>query len=65
MNIDFASRKFILCAFVLAAGTVSMFTGYAKWAEILEMFKWILGFYMTANIAEHAVDKIGKPEQKQ
>jgi hypothetical protein len=65
MSLDFASRKFLLCSVVLLAGIAAMFFNFAKWNEFLELAKWVLGLYLTANVAEYAVDKIGKqPELK-
>jgi hypothetical protein len=58
-TLDFASRKFLLCTVVLLAGIAALFFNFAKWNEFLELAKWVLGIYVTANVAERAVDKIG------
>lgn len=55
MDTRYASRKFILVAFLLLAALGLLIAGLVDAAQWSEFSTWVLGLYMTGNVASRYV----------
>lgn len=52
---DYASRKFVLTACIIAVGSVALLIGKMGGGEYVALATLVLGVYGTANVAEKKV----------
>jgi hypothetical protein len=61
MDSRYASRKFILAAFLLVAALALLVLGKIDQATWERFCTWVLGLYITGNVGTYAVAKVAEP----
>lgn len=61
MDARYASRKFILAAFLLVAAIVLLLLGRIDAAAWSSFSTWVLGLYITGNVGTHYVTRAAEP----
>jgi hypothetical protein len=62
MDTRYASRKFILAAFLLLAALGLLIAGLIDQATWEGFSTWVLGLYITGNVGTHYVTGIAEPK---
>lgn len=60
---DYASRKFVLTAFIIGVGSLALLLGKMGGGEYVALATLVLGVYGTANVAEKKVSGTASDER--
>ena len=59
------NRKLLLTVVLGVMGGVSLITGSTTWDQVLDFWKWLLGFYIAGNVGERVAKQLGGKKEEQ